>query len=131
MEWINPDYSTDRTRDELIADNGIKMSLDEYGANTSLYSASLAPNITYKDMYIMTRDGKAYPGDSVQCIRTKTKDVLTNKTVNVIINNMDGVSVLQFMAFFKDGTQIDARGDYARTSLRIFKKKKRLNGATR
>lgn len=131
MEWINPEYGTNRTRDEIISDNGIKMSLDEYGSNTSLYAASLAPNITYKDMYIMTIDGKAYPGDSVQCIKTKTKDVITNKTVNVIISSMNGVSVLQFIAFFKDGTQIDARGDYARTSLRIFKKKKRVKGAVK
>lgn len=123
MEYIDPTVGITSQEDTLKACGGVNISLDKYSKETSLYVYSLLTDITQDELYILTQDGKAYPGDSIVCKETKTKDLIDRDTVKVVYN--EGSRTLQFMAFFKDGTAIDARGYYAQNKLKIFKRKRK------
>ena len=123
MEYIDSAVGI-RSPEEIVkACGGINTDLKNCVGETALYSPDLLKEITEAELYVLTKDGKAYPGDSVKCIETKSKDLIGKDTVKVIYN--ESTNTLQFMAFFKDGTAIDARGHYAKNKLIIFKRKRK------
>lgn len=119
MEYIDKSVGL-RTEEEIEKVNGILDSLDKYGTDTSLYSMELIHQITDKEKYVLTKDGKLYNG-AVKCLQTKQKDKLVSKDVKIVVHVDDNNTpkYFQFMVWFNDGTQIDARGYYARNSLKV------------
>jgi len=126
MEWINPAHGKQRTDlDEILKTNMLLLTLDSIGTDTSVYSGTLYNSVEDKDFYLITTDGKLFDG-SVSCNKTRQKDRVTNRMIriNTVLGDAGEVVAFQFVVLFKDGTMIDARGDYARTSLKIIRRNK-------
>lgn len=124
MEYIDEEVGL-RSEEEIItASGGVLMSLADYSEESSLYSRHLLANVTQDEFYVLTKDGKAYLGDSVMCAKTRTKDLIKKDTIRLCYN--EDTNTLQFIAFFKDGTSIDARGHYAQNNLKILRRKRKV-----
>ena len=122
MEWIDPKTGI-RSEEEIMKANKILSSLSLIGEDSSLYDSKLVNLVTKDDLYILTSNGKVYPGGSVKCKQTKQKDKIEKNTIKPVLN--EDSNTLQFIAFFKDGTMIDARGHYARNNLKMIRRGKR------
>jgi len=120
MEWINPEYKV-REPEEVIRDNGVLKSLSDRGSDSSLYDISLLPLATGRELYVDTKDGKVYSG-VVKCLATKQKDKVNAS--NIVINVYKDIC-FQFMVLFSDGTWVDARGNYAKTQLKVVSRRNR------
>jgi hypothetical protein len=118
MEY--PNSTGKRTQEEILKANGILYDLDAVGKDTSLYSLSILNKVTNDDLYVLTKDGKIKTG-GIKCVKTKQKDKLVSGMVKVVI--VPKYDCFMFVATMPDGTDFDARGQYARTSLRIIRKK--------
>jgi hypothetical protein len=110
--------------DENHTEIEVLNNLERIGVHTSIYDADLLKTITNQDLYVLTLDGKAYAGDSIVYKETKTKHLITKDTVRVVYD--EEKQVIQFFAFFKNGVVTDARGLYARTLVKIFKRKRKV-----
>lgn len=124
MEWINPEHEQ-RDPEQIVADTEVCQRLDAYGNDTSIYAIDLLPELNQKEVYVLTSDGRVYPGGSVKCMQTQQKNKITKDTVRVVVDKQN--NVFQFIAVLDD-TMIDARGNYARTQLKSIRKGKRLEG---
>jgi hypothetical protein len=106
---------------EVVNRNGILTNLNDYGVDTSVYHISLLPTITKDEFYVVTSDGKIREG-AVRDTNLRTKDKVV---VRLGITTESKVPVaFQFIMEFSDGSQIDARGEYARKYLKIMSKRK-------
>ena len=121
MEWFNPKAAI-KTAEELYEITDVQEDLNEYGKYTSLYDIKLLPKVNKDELYIMTSEGKAYEGDTIKCKATKQKDKIRVGSIYPVVNPDNGT--FQFKARFDDGTGIDARGEYAKTQLKIIQKRR-------
>ena len=121
MEYIDRNTGI-RNQKDILQQNKVLTTLNEYGEDTSLYDIALAKQLTENDLYVLTRDGRVYNG-TIKCDRTKQKDRLKNCKFALNVLELDnGSCVFQIMLQFPDSTWIDARGYYARTHLHIVRK---------
>lgn len=120
MEWIDPDHEV-RDVNQLEKEIPILTNLDEVHPDTSMYTTSLLDQVTDKDLYIMTKKGKAYPGSTVKCRQTKQKDKIIPGSINILVDYER--EIFQFVATFKDNTKIDARGHYAQNQLDVIQRR--------
>lgn len=123
MEFIDSTVGI-RSNEQILQANKVLNSLNDYGTDTSLYDISLLDNVTSKEYYVRTRDGRIYNG-SVKCTETKQKDNLNRCKFVINVLTVADREVFQFMLLFPDGTWIDARGQYAATRLRIVQRRSR------
>ena len=121
MEYVDRNTGV-RNQKDILQQNKVLTTLDEYGEDTSLYDIALAKSLTEKDLYVLTKDGRLYSG-TIKCDKTKQKDKLEDCKFALNVIELDDYSrVFQIMLQFPDSTWIDARGHYARTHLRIVRK---------
>lgn len=123
MEYIDQTVGL-RSQEEIVSSNEILDSLDMYGYDTSLYDIRLLEEANKDNQkYVLTKDGKIYNG-SIKCIQTKQKDKISSNMVCVVVKELPNKEkALQFVYPFNDGTVIDARGMYARTNLKIVRRR--------
>jgi hypothetical protein len=118
MKYIDPIGI--RPQEEIVKVNGILHDLNAIGDDTSLYTLSLLDKVTNDDLYILTRDGKIRTG-GIRCLKTGQRDKVIRGTVKIVI--VPKYNCFMFVATMPDGTEFDARGQYARTSLKIIRKR--------
>lgn len=112
------------TGKELLDVVGELDSLDAYSKETSLYPMHLLDKVTAKDLYVVTKNGRAYVGSTIKCKETNEKEVLSKDSIAIIVDEEN--NVFQFVLAFKDGSNTDARGEYARNQLKIVQQRKRI-----
>lgn len=123
MEYIDNTTGI-RNQNDILQHNSVLTTLNVYGEDTSLYAANLLDNVTDKDLYVLTKDGRIAKG-TVKCSKTKQKDDLAKcKFAINMVKLSDGNEAFQILLGFPDGTWIDSRGHYARTHLRIVRRGK-------
>ena len=109
---------------QLVEVTEVLNSLSEYGNSTSLYNIDLLNEVTAKELYVLTGNGKACLGSAIKCKDNGDKEKITSANVHVCIDEEN--NVFQFMLKFKDDTAVDARGYYAKHKLKIVQQRKRI-----
>lgn len=106
---------------EHIKRNGIQVSLNDYGVDTSIYDIGLLSSISNEDLYVLTSEGKIQHG-ALKDTTTGEKFVIDKSKFRIIVDEDNTEPFCQIVVILGVDV-IDARGSYAR-SLEVVSKRK-------